>query len=142
MKRRSSSARDRGRYPRRQAPNASVQGFDCRHCGIWVPAGGAGTEHRNHCPNCLHSQHLDNDPGDREAECGGTMEPVTVWVRRGGEWALIHRCRVCGAFSSNRIAADDNPIVLVSLATRPLAMPAFPLEQLGRVHKVPPEDGD
>ena len=25
------------------------------------------------------------------------MEPVGVWVRKGGEWALIHRCRACGA---------------------------------------------
>ena len=25
------------------------------------------------------------------------MEPIAVWVRRGGEWAVIHRCRRCGA---------------------------------------------
>ena len=27
----------------------------------------AGTQHRNHCPNCLTSLHLDNEPGDRAA---------------------------------------------------------------------------
>ncbi len=58
------------------------------------------------------------------------MEPVAVWVRRGGEWAIIHRCRECGVFSSNRIAADDNEILLLSLAVRPLAMPPFPLDRL------------
>ena len=45
----------------------------------------AGTQHRNHCPNCLTSLHLDNEPGDRAADCGGQMEPVAVWVRKGGE---------------------------------------------------------
>ena len=44
----------------------------------------AGTQHRNHCPNCLTSLHLDNEPGDRAADCGGQMEPVAVWVRKGG----------------------------------------------------------
>ena len=31
------------------------------------------------------------------------MEPIAVWVRKNGEWAIIHRCKVCGALSSNRI---------------------------------------
>ena len=64
----------------------------------------AGTQHRNHCPNCLTSLHLDNEPGDRAADCGGQMEPVAVWVRKDGEWAIIHRCRLCGKLASNRIA--------------------------------------
>ena len=70
---------------------------------------------RNHCPYCLTSLHLDVAPGDRAADCGGRMEAVAVWVRRDGEWALIHRCARCGALSSNRIAADDNPLLLMSL---------------------------
>ena len=57
---------------------------------------------RNHCPYCLSSQHLDNEPGDRAAACGGVMKPISVWVRKNGEWAIIHRCRVCGVLSSNR----------------------------------------
>ena len=93
---------------------------------------GAGTEHRNHCPNCLHSVHLDNEPGDRAADCGGLMEPIAVWVRKGGEWALIHRCRVCGALSSNRTAADDHEMLLLSLAVEPLGSPPFPIERLAR----------
>ena len=40
------------------------------------------------------------------------MEPIAVWVRKNGEWAIIHRCKICGALSSNRIAADDNPKVV------------------------------
>ncbi len=62
------------------------------------------------------------------------MEPIGVWVRRGGEWALIHRCRGCGALSSNRIAADDNEMLLLSIAVRPLSSPPFPLEHLDPLH--------
>ena len=90
----------------------------------------AGAQHRNHCPNCLTSLHLDNEPGDRAADCGGQMEPVAVWVRKGGEWAIIHRCRLCGKLASNRIAADDNPMLLMSIAMRPLCTPPFPLERI------------
>ena len=86
--------------------------------------------HRNHCPRCLCSVHLDNEPGDRAANCGGVMEPIAVWVRKGGEWAVIHRCRECGTLSSNRTAADDNPALLISIAAKPLASPAFPLQLL------------
>ena len=58
------------------------------------------------------------------------MEPVAVWVRKNGEWALIHRCRACGTLHSNRTAADDNPALLLSIAAKPLANPPFPLEYL------------
>ena len=92
--------------------------------------GGAGSDHRNHCPNCLTSLHVDIEPGDRESGCGGVMDPVAVWVRKNGEWAIIHRCRRCGALSSNRVAADDNPMKLMSIAMRPLCQPPFPLEYL------------
>lgn len=104
--------------------------FTCRFCGREVIPTGAGTMHRNHCPNCLCSVHLDIEPGDRAADCGGLMEPIAVWVRKNGEWALVHRCRACGALSSNRIAADDNPLKLMSLALKPVALPPFPLEKL------------
>ncbi len=106
------------------------ESFICRVCGAAVNPEGAGGDYRNHCPKCLSSVHLDNGPGDREAGCGGVMEPISVWTRKGGEWALIHRCRRCGALSSNRIAADDNPILLLSIAVRPLSMPPFPLNDL------------
>ena len=110
--------------------HASEESFTCRVCGRLVTPGGAGTDHRNHCPNCLASVHLDIEPGDREADCGGVMEAVGVWVRKGGEWAVIHRCRVCGMLSSNRIAADDNPMKLMSIAMKPLTSPPFPLERI------------
>lgn len=83
--------------------------FTCKVCSRVVIPEGSGTDHRNHCSNCLSSLHVDDEPGDRQADCGGVMQPVAVWVRKNGEWAIIHRCRICGKMSSNRVAADDNP---------------------------------
>ena len=107
--------------------------FVCKNCGFPVVPQGAGSDHRNHCPNCLHSLHLDIEPGDRESDCGGLMEPVAVWVRKSGEWAIIHRCRRCGAFSSNRVAADDNPVKLMSIAMKPIGNPPFPIERMAEI---------
>lgn len=110
--------------------HACTDSFTCKVCGRLVVPESAGTDHRNHCPNCLCSLHLDIEPGDRESDCGGIMDPIAVWVRKNGEWAIIHRCRRCGVLSSNRVAADDNPMKLMSIAMQPLAQPPFPLERI------------
>ncbi len=115
--------------------HACEESFTCKVCGHLVEPEGAGSDHRNHCPNCLSSIHLDNEPGDRAADCGGVMEPIAVWVRKGGEWAIIHRCKTCGALSSNRVAGDDNPLKLMSLALKPLAEPPFPVEYIEKYLK-------
>ena len=105
-------------------------GFICEHCSIAVSSTANGTEHRNHCPHCLWSRHVDFRTGDRRCGCKGAMEPIAISVRRGGEWAIIHRCQTCAAVRSNRIAGDDNELALLSLAVRPLAQPPFPLDRL------------
>ena len=115
--------------------NQVREGFVCMVCGRSVPAEGGGTHHRNHCPHCLSSLHLDDVPGDRASGCGGVMEPAAIWVRKNGEWALIHRCTVCGVLHSNRVAADDNPAKLLALDARPLAEPPFPLKRLEEMLK-------
>ena len=58
------------------------------------------------------------------------MEAIGVWVRKGGEWAIIHRCKMCGQLDSNRTAADDNPLKLMAVALRPLGNLPFPLEHI------------
>lgn len=109
-----------------------TESFVCKVCGSVVTPEGAGTSHRNHCPNCLSSLHVDNRPGDRASLCKGVMVPIGVWVRKNGEWAIIHRCQTCGMLIANRIAADDNPALLMSIAVRPLAEPPFPLSHLDK----------
>ena len=114
----------------------STEIFTCKFCGHEVLPEGAGSKHRNHCPYCLSSKHLDIEPGDRASDCRGIMEPIAVWVRKNDEWAIIHRCRICGTLSSNRIAADDNPIKLMSIAMKPVSLPPFPLEKIEEMTKL------
>lgn len=74
---------------------------------------------------------MDHKTGDRRSLCRSPMEPISVWAKANGEWALVHRCGACGAVRTNRIAGDDSEILLLTLALRPLAQPAFPLEGVG-----------
>lgn len=82
------------------------QPFTCGVCGREVPPLRGGG-YRNHCPYCLHSLHVDVNPGDRASDCGGVLEPVAV--ERSGKkgWVIVHRCRRCGAERRNRAALDD-----------------------------------
>jgi hypothetical protein len=66
------------------------------------------------------------------------MVPIAIEVRGdpamtahgGGEWAIVHRCEACGVIKANRIAGDDSERALLALALRPIARPAFPLDDL------------
>lgn len=121
--------------------HACNETFACKVCGRTVVPQGAGSDHRNHCPNCLSSLHVDIEPGDRASDCGGIMDPIAVWVRKNGEWAIVHRCRRCGAMSSNRVAADDNPMKLMSIAMKPLCSPPFPIERIRELAALMGGDG-
>jgi RNHCP domain len=122
-------ARDQRNRPRRRPPGS----FRCRNCRLDVPTDAPGTAHRNHCPHCLWSRHVDDAPGDRAALglCGSSMEPIAITVRGSGEWVLVHRCLGCDVLHLNRTAGDDNPLALMRIAVGPLAQPPFPLEWLG-----------
>lgn len=114
-------------------PNAGLPGtaFLCTHCNRAIPGTAPGTAHRNHCPHCLWSLHVDLTAGDRRSACLGPMEPFAIGIQGNGEWSILHRCQRCGLIRTNRIAGDDNDVLLVSMALRPLARPPFPLERLG-----------
>jgi hypothetical protein len=114
-----------------QKSRPDCSGFTCIHCKAQVRGVAWGTSHRNHCPACLWSRHVDEEPGDRGCVCREPMEPIGIEVRRDGEWAIIHRCRGCGVLRTNRIAGDDDERALLALALRPIANPAFPLDLRG-----------
>ncbi|AVP71211.1 RNHCP domain protein [Prescottella equi] len=106
----------------RDGPARRGTSFRCLGCGLDVPMWAPGTAHRNHCPTCLCSRHVDRTvPGDRASSCGGRMDPISISVRGGGEWLIVHRCGACGAMGVNRTAGDDNPLALVRIAVRPLS---------------------
>lgn len=47
--------------------------------------------------------------------CGCRMEPIGRFQRRNGEHVLIHRCLGCGFERFNRIAADDDIDIVLTL---------------------------
>lgn len=104
---------------------ACIESFVCRKCGMPINPESAGSQHRNHCPYCLVSIHVDNRPGDRASLCKGLMEPISIWSKADGEWAIIHRCCSCGTLKTNRVAADDNQQLLIGLAGKALEHPPF-----------------
>lgn len=92
----------------------------CIHCHKQFSDVAIGTQHRNHCPHCLYSQHLDTHPGDRQATCSGAMQPIGLTFKseggkKTGELMLVHQCQKCGTISKNRIAGDDDPQAILDL---------------------------
>ncbi|HET7037308.1 MAG TPA: RNHCP domain-containing protein [Thermomicrobiaceae bacterium] len=107
----------------RRAPEADT--FRCKHCKRLVGPTLSGGRHRNHCPVCLYSRHVDGKtPGDRASDCRSLMEPIGVFIRPSGEQVVVHRCLGCDLERYNRVAADDNPLAVMRLplvaAPRPL----------------------
>ena len=91
----------------------NIEDFTCEHCGLKV----VGDGYTNHCPNCLWSKHVDINPGDRAASCGGMMEPVALELN-SGEYILTHRCIRCRYEKRNRTSQKDSRDVLVALADK------------------------
>ena len=90
--------------------------FKCRNCRAFIGEPPSGGRQRNHCPMCLYSLHVDlKTPGDRASECGSLMAPIGVFYRPNLEQMVVHRCLGCGAVRYNRVAADDNPVLLAEL---------------------------
>jgi len=82
-------------------------GFICIHCGREVLP--LGYSSRNHCPFCLSSIHIDDNPGDRAADCLGELEPVKVVTDPKKGYIIIHRCKKCGAVKRCK-AAHEAPV--------------------------------
>ncbi len=108
--------------------NFSMQGknngFICLNCNQTIPPLRNGSI-RNHCPLCLHSKHVDDNPGDRNAQCGGDMEPIRTYYHSKKSVMIIHRCAVCGFERSNKAAledvamADDYNLILQLMSANP-----------------------
>lgn len=79
-------------------------GFICRNCGASVMP--LGYSSRDHCPFCLYSLHVDNLPGDRASECGGTLVPVSAQADAKKGYIITYRCRTCNAVRRCRAAHE------------------------------------
>lgn len=104
---------------KRQRPDGR-ESFKCGRCRTFVGPTISGGRHRNHCPLCLTSRHVDDrHPGDRASECRALMDAVGVFARPKGEQVIVHRCGGCGLERHNRVAADDNSLALLRLPPVP-----------------------
>ncbi len=109
---------DDRRKPRFKSSSEKV--FKCNHCRRFVCPPPSGGRHRNHCPFCLNSRHVDDQkPGDRMSTCGCKMAPVGRFQRPNGEYVIVHRCFGCGFERFNRIAADDDFDLVLALPVLP-----------------------
>ena len=90
--------------------------FICENCGEKVKP--LGYSCRNHCPKCLHSKHVDINPGDREEKCHGILEPIGVEIDSKKGYVIIFRCKKCGAIRRNKAAKDDNMDLIIKLTAR------------------------
>ncbi len=93
---------ENGLENKRFAKNDS--GFVCAHCGKTVKP--LGYTSRNHCPFCLWSLHVDENPGDRACTCGAPMEPVKAVPDAKKGYIITHRCTACGALKRCRTAHE------------------------------------
>jgi len=86
------------------------ENFVCDHCGQEV----VGNGYTNHCPHCLHSKHVDINPGDRKHQCHGLMQPVSIEVK-SDSYVITHRCLKCGEEKRNRSASNDSVEAIIEV---------------------------
>ncbi len=88
-----------------------IEDFICEYCG----KKNTGSGFTNHCSQCLWSKHVDIDPGDREGNCGGLMEPIDV-EKHGNDYRIVHKCLKCGFLRPNPVTKQDdfNAVLAVS----------------------------
>ena len=77
-------------------------GFTCVNCGKEVLP--LGYSSRNHCPFCLHSLHVDINPGDRANPCMGVLVPITCETDPKKGYIIVSKCKKCGEIRRNKAA--------------------------------------
>ena len=94
-----------------------IENFKCKHCGTLVE----GTGYTDHCPECLWSEHVDINPGDRKAKCIGMMEPVGVEAKNDG-YIIYYKCTECNYKHRVKSVTNDNFNNLLKLAGKPFSI--------------------
>ncbi len=80
--------------------------FVCDVCGNKVSK--LNYTARDHCNECLCSKHLDINPGDRNANCGGILRPIEIEQSPKDKLKIVYKCDKCGMIKKNIMADDDN----------------------------------
>jgi hypothetical protein len=93
-----------------------TEDFICNNCGHH----NIGNGYTNHCSKCLYSKHVDINPGDRSADCGGLMKPVGVEIKRDS-YIIEHECVDCGHRKKNRASDEDDRDVIINISVVPIS---------------------
>jgi len=80
-----------------------IEDFVCENCEAEIKGNG----YTDHCPKCLWSKHVDINPGDRECDCNGLMEPIDA-EKKGEEYIIYYKCLKCNYKHSVKSSADDD----------------------------------
>ena len=64
----------------------------------------------------MWSQHVDNNPGDRQSNCGGMMKPISI-EQKGGEFIITHKCEKCGKTIKQKASENDNMDTIISISS-------------------------
>ena len=83
--------------------------------------------------------HHEDDDGEI---CGGTLEPVSVWIQEDGAWEILQRCRLCGHMTATPMTHKDSRIKVLSIASKPLSTPPFPVEKIRELTRIMGGQGD
>ena len=63
--------------------------------------------------------HLDKEyPGDRQSECLGLMQPISLDKNAKKGWIIYHKCLKCGKMVLNKAADDDDLQELINLSQK------------------------
>ncbi len=90
--------------------------FICENCGKKVSK--LGYSSRDHCPYCLHSKHVDINPGDRAESCCGDLEPIGIEINNRKGYVILFKCKKCGKVKKNKAAEDDNMDLIIKLSVK------------------------
>lgn len=88
-----------------------IEDFECENCGTPIKGNG----YTNHCPKCFFSKHVDINPGDRAANCGGMMEPIGI-ESIGNGFIIIFRCQKCGQKKKNKSSTKDDMEKIIEIS--------------------------
>lgn len=91
------------REPQTPLFQRNKENFVCVECGNLVHGDG----YRNHCPKCLHSVHVDRNPGDRAETCHGIMDVVDITMDHG-RLVFVQRCRKCSMQKRIKAHPEDS----------------------------------
>ena len=72
----------------------------------------------------------------RDPRAGGNL------VRSENEWEIIQRCRFCGEMRTSPMDRRDNRIKILSIASKPISAPPFPLERIKELTNIMGGSGD